>query len=143
MGFLKLNIYGHPSGAVLDPDQILQKVKEIFPETRVVPGDQLTLSAERAAAGGAAGQVVATLRRNAQSYGPAYAFEIPLPEGRSMQGRARRYDVTLLFDEPLPEELRNRFIEWLKSFGVGKVEASTDTAETAILWDVGEKPMEV
>jgi hypothetical protein len=133
MGFLKLNVYGHPLGASLDPDQVIQKVTESFPEARVVPGDQLTLSAERATAEGAADHVVATLRHNAQSYGPAYAFEIPLPDGRSIQGRVRRYDVALLFDEPLPEELRSRFIDWLKSFGVGQVEASTDTRQIAIL----------
>jgi hypothetical protein len=137
MGFLKLNVYGHPSGAVFDPDRVIQKVKERFPETKVVPGDQLALSAERAAAGGAADQVVATLRRTAQSYGPAYAFEIPIPGGRSIHGRARRYDISLLFDDPLPEELRSRFIEWLKSFGVGKLEASTETSQTEILCDLG------
>ena len=134
-GFLKLNAYGHPRGAVFDPDFVIQNVKERFPETTVMPGDQLALSAKRAAAEGAADQVVATLRRNAQAYGPAYAFEIPFPGGRSIHGRARRYDVTLSFDEPLPEELQNCLIAWLRSLGVGQLEASTETAQLRLLDD--------
>ncbi len=137
MGFLKLNVYEHPSDAVLDPDTVVQRVKEEFPETAVIAGDQLAQSADRAEALGAADHVVDTLRRNAQLYGPAYAFEIPLQGGDLLKGRARRYDVTFLFDEPLPEELRQRILAFLKSFGVGKIEASTETRSTAVLFDVG------
>jgi hypothetical protein len=138
MGFLKLNTYGHPSGAVFDPDLVIRKVQEAFPETVVSPGDQLVLAAERAEAGGAARSVVETLRRTAQAHGPAYAFTIPIPGG-SLQGRARRYDVAFLFDEPLPEEWRSRLIEFLTSLGVGKLEASTTARQVEVLSDLGKE----
>jgi hypothetical protein len=137
VGFLKLNVYGHPSDAVLDPGTVVQRVEEEFPETTVLPGDQLARSAERAQALGAADQVVDTLRRNSTLYGPAYAFEIPIREGEVLRGRARRHDVTFLFDKPLPEELRQRLLAFLRSFGVGKIEASTETRGMEVLFDLG------
>lgn len=135
MGFLKLNVYGHPSGATFDPDAVIQRVKEAFPDTTVLPGDQLALGVERAEALGAADHVIETLRRNRKAQGPAYAFETPIPGGGLIRGRARRYDVTFLYDAPLPEELRTRLIEFLRSLGVGKLEASTATKQIEILFD--------
>jgi hypothetical protein len=135
MGFLRLTVYDHPSDAVFDPDAVLQKVQQEFPETVVLPGEQLTLAAEQAQAQEAAGHVVETLRRNARSYGPARAFRVPVPEGASVQGRVRRYDVAFLFDEPLPEALRHRLLHLLRSLGVGRLEASGQGRQIEILFD--------
>src|SRR5207253_570626 len=126
MGFLRLNLYGHPSGAVFDPDMVLQRVQEEFPEAVVLPGDQLTLAAERAQAQGAASHVAETLRRNAHSYGPARAFRLPVPAGGTVQGRVRRYDVAFLYDHPLAEELKHRILAFLRALGIGRLEASTE-----------------
>jgi hypothetical protein len=126
MGFIKLNRYGDPSSVDFDPASVVDKVREAFASVRVTPGDQLALGADRAAAEGAADQVVRTLRRNQQEYGPAYAFEIGTTEGAAIQGRARRYDVTFLFADPLAPEWRTRLLAFLKSLGQGRIEASAE-----------------
>ena len=124
MGIIKLNRYEDPAGVAFDPEMVLQKVRSTFPEVNVLPGDQLALSAESAAAQGAADHVVQTLRRNQQAYGPAYAFEIPFQTGKTIEGRARRFDVTFLFPEPLPDEWQARLVAFLKQLGPGKLETS-------------------
>ena len=48
MGFLNLNLYGHPRGVSFDPEAVLRKVREQFPEATVLPGDQLAEQARRA-----------------------------------------------------------------------------------------------
>ena len=126
MGFMKLNRYGDPSGCVFDAAAVVQKASETFPGVRVLAGDPLALAAERAAASGAADHVVRTLRRNEQEYGPAYAFEIGIDGGGTIQGRARRYDVTFLFADSLAEEWRQRLLGFLQLLGSGRIEEAVD-----------------
>jgi hypothetical protein len=126
MGFIKLNRHGDPSGCVFDTAEVIAKVRETFPDVNLLPGDQLALNAERAAASGAADHVVGTLRRNQQEYGPAYAFEIGMEGSGTVCGRARRSDVTFLFTDPLAEEWRLRLRAFLHSLGAGRIEQSAD-----------------
>lgn len=126
MGFIKLNRYGDPAGTAFDPEGVLQMIQGTFSNVKVLPGDQLALSTERAAAQGAADHVVQTLRRNKQAYGPAYAFEIPLEDGKIIEGRARRFDVTFLFGDPLPEDWCKRLRAFLHELGPGKIETEAD-----------------
>jgi hypothetical protein len=128
MGFLKLNRYGDPSGCVFDAAAVVEKARQLFPGLRVLPGDPLAISAERAAEMGAADHVVRTLRRNQQDYGPACAFEIGIDGGETIQGRARRYDVTFLFADSLAEEWRQRLIAFLQGLGTGQIEQATDNS---------------
>ena len=122
MGFLKLNRYGDPSGCVFDAATVVEKVQQQFPGVRVLPGDPLALAVERAADMGAADHVVRTLGRNQQDYGPACAFEIGIEGGKTIEGRARRYDVTFLFADPLAEEWRQRLLAFLQGLGAGRIE---------------------
>jgi hypothetical protein len=126
MGFMKLNRYGDPSGCVFDVAAAVEKARQTFPGMQVLPGDPLALAAERAADLGAADHVVRTLRRNQQDYGPAFAFEIGLEGGGTIQGRARRYDVTFLFADPLAEEWRQRLLAFLQGLGAGRIEEAED-----------------
>lgn len=133
MEFLDLNLYRHPSGVAFDPAAVIEKVKGSFPEAILLPGDQLAKRAEHAeSVAGRLGLdtapiIVETLRRNARAYGPAYAFQIPQPGGKPpIQGLARSVNVQFLFEEPLPEETRNRLIAFLRSLGVGRLEASRE-----------------
>jgi hypothetical protein len=128
MGFIKLNRYGDPSGCVFDPEAVVEKVRETFPNVNVLPGDQLALGSERAAASGAADHVVRTLRRNQHDYGPAYAFQIGIEGGKTIEGRARRYDVTFLFPDPLEEQWRQRLLGFVRSLGPGRIESADDRA---------------
>jgi hypothetical protein len=125
MGFIELNRYGDPSGCVFDTAAVVEKARQTFPGVTVLAGDPLTLAAERAAAMGAAANVVRTLRRTQQEYGPACAFEIDIEGGGTIQGRARRYDVTFLFEESLAEEWRQRLLAFLQGLGVGRIEQAS------------------
>jgi hypothetical protein len=127
MGFIKLNRYGDPSGVVSDAAEVVEKARKTFTGVKVLPGDPLALSAERAAASGAADHVVRTLRRNQQDYGPARAFEIGAEGGGTIQGRARRYDVTFLFADPLAEGWRQRLLAFLQGLGAGRIEEGAES----------------
>ena len=126
MGFMKLNRYGDPSGCVFDAAAVVEKARQTFPDVQVLPGDPLALAAERAVDLGAADHVVRTLRRNQQDYGPACAFEIGIEGGGTIQGRARRYDVTFLFADPLAKEWHQRLLAFLQSLGAGRIEEAVD-----------------
>ena len=131
MGILKLNRYGDPNGCVFDAAAVVEKARQLCPGVRVLPGDPLALSAERATEMGAAEHVVRTLRRNQQDYGPACAFEIATDGGETIQGRARRYDVTFLFADSLPEEWRERLLAFLRVLGAGRIEEAGGNAAKA------------
>ncbi len=126
MGFIKLNRYGDPCGSVFDAAAVVERARETFPGVQVLPGDPLALSAERAEALGAADHVVRTLRRNQQEYGPACAFEIGIEGEGTIQGRARRYDVTFLFADSLAKEWRQRLHAFLQGLGAGRIEEGTE-----------------
>lgn len=126
MGFIKLNRYGDPSGSVFDAAAVADKARQAFPNARILAGDQLALSAEKAAANGAPEHVIRTLQRNQQQFGPAFAFEIEIEGGETIQGRARRYDVTFLFTDSLAEQWRQRLLSFLQGLGGGRIE---ETAE--------------
>jgi hypothetical protein len=147
MGFIELNLYRHPSGATLDPEATLTRLKQCFPETVVIPGDQLAASVKQIEEWTAAERqqnpespyhrVLASERRKAQTFGPAHAFRLPLAGEGPIRGHARKYEVTFLFDQPISEATRQRLITFLHSFGVGRIEASTDDArQSEILHDM-------
>ena len=122
MGFIKLNRFGDPCGGFFDAATVVEKARQTFPDVKVLSGDPLSLSADRAAAQGAADHIVRTLRRNQQDYSPACAFEIGIEEGGTIQGRARRYDVTFLFEDSLGEEWHQQLFVFLQSLGTGRIE---------------------
>jgi hypothetical protein len=126
MGFMKLNRFDDPSGCVFDAAAVVEKARQTFPGVQVLPGDPLALAAERAAAMDAADHVVRTLRRNQQDYGPACAFKIGIEGGGTIDGRARRYDVTFLFADSLAEEWRQRLLAFLQGLGAGRIEEAVD-----------------
>jgi hypothetical protein len=147
VSFLLLTLYKHPSGAILDPELVIRALRAYFPEAEVLPGDQLAAEADRAEAFLAdrfranpeapARRVVASLRRKAETYGPAYAFRIARPGGSPIRGTARRYDLIFLFDEPLSPEFRQRVLTFLKSFGVGRLEdATSEKPQSEVLCDM-------
>jgi hypothetical protein len=147
MSFLELNLYEHPSGVAFDAANVIQRVKAYFPEATVLPGDQLAAEASRAETfladelranpDGPARVVVESLRRKAAAYGPAFAFRIPAPKGGVIQGLARSVNVQFLFEDGLPAETRNRLIEFLKSLGIGRLQASTDDSrQVETLYDL-------
>jgi hypothetical protein len=146
MGFLNLTLYKHLSRMAFEPDKVIERVKAAFPAVTVLPGDQLAEEVKRAEAflaeelkqnpTGPARRVIESLRRKAQTYGPAYAFHLPAPGGGQIKGLARSVGVEFHFDDSLPQETRQRLIEFLKSLGVGKLECSTPDRQSEVLCDL-------
>lgn len=124
MKFIKLNRFGDPSGCLFDPIEVAEKARRTFPNTRILPGDPLTLCIERAIATGAPEHIVRTLQRNQQEYGPACSFEINIENGERIQGRARRYDVTFLFSDEIADTWHGRLMEFLEGLGAGRIEGA-------------------
>jgi hypothetical protein len=133
MGFLNLTLYHHPSGLAFDPEKVLQEARTAFPEARFFPGDQAAQEVQRAEArladqlraegpNGAAAKILASLRRKALSYGPSYAFSIPLADGSAIQGLVRSVGVQFTFEPALPTDLRQKLLHFLSSLGVGYLE---------------------
>jgi hypothetical protein len=107
---------------------VVDKARQTFPAVNVLPGDPLALAAERAAALGAADHVLRTLRRNQQDYGPSYALTIGIDGGETIQGLARRYDLTFLFPDYLAEKWRQRRLrDFLQGLGAGRIEEAADS----------------
>jgi hypothetical protein len=143
LSFIILDLNESEPRAELDPHQAIKRLQEWFPEATFLPGDQLARSVEHAEAllagptdgtmSGPERRVVESLRRKAILYGPALAFEIPVDSDRWIRGSARRVDITFNYDEPLPDALRNRLVEYLKTFGVGRIERSSEDGKSAEL----------
>jgi hypothetical protein len=148
MAYLVLSLYQHPSGASFNPEAVIEKAKAFFPEATFVPGDRSTAEVQfaesffarelQAKPEGSARKVVESLRRKAKTYGPTYAFRIPVAEGGEIRGLARRVTVEFLFDDSLPEPMRRRLLAFLRSLGAGRLQASTrEKNQIEILWDLG------
>jgi hypothetical protein len=149
MAFLMLNLYGDETHAELDTAEAVRQLQNQFDDASISPHDPLNQSAERAETffaealrlrpGGPERTVVETLRRNASQYGPALAFTIPVRPNKSVLGSVRRTDITFNFSEPLPLGLESRLVDYLKSFGVGRIERSSGYGEASeTLFDFNE-----
>lgn len=143
MAFIILDLNESEGATELDPRQAVSKLQDWFPEAAVLPGDQLARSVEHAEAffteelsksvSGPETRVVESLRRKASRYGPSFAFRIPVDSSKSIQGSARRVDITFNYDDPLPDPVRERLVEFLKTFGVGRIERSSQDGKTTEL----------
>ncbi len=140
MGFLELTLYKHPSGVAFDPSKVIAKARAAFPEATFIPGDQAAAEAQRAEVflaeelredpHGPARTVVASLRRKAKSYGPSFAFTIPVAGSKPIRGLARSVAVGFHFQEPLPVPIRERLYGFLKCLGVGFLEVPKEGGKT-------------
>jgi hypothetical protein len=146
-GFLELLLYRHPSGAILNPKQAVERLKHAFPEVEFQPGDQLELSVARLEQATAEERarnpasplhnVLASERRKAQTFGPAYAFQFPDDAPRHLRGRVRPFDIAFLYDTPLDKAIQKRILAFLLSFGVGWIKQSVaDSRQSEILHDL-------
>jgi hypothetical protein len=143
LSFLILDLNENPRGAELDPSHAIRKLQDWFPEATVLPGDQLARSVEHAetffaqqlslGVDAPERRVVESLRRKASRYGPSLAVQIPIDSGEPITGSARRVDLTFNYVEPMTDGVRNRLVEFLKSFGVGRIERSSEDGQTTEL----------
>ena len=67
--------------------------------------------------------MVRMLRRKARQFGPSYAVAVPRTGADLVAGCVRPVGVTFLFDDALGDELAGRLRAFLRSLGVGTIEA--------------------
>jgi hypothetical protein len=121
MAFIYLNLFPHRERGQLNPEDVIVRLQEAFPEAIVLPGDQLALSARRAEqnldqTNPANRTVVQKLWWDARHLGPAYAFYIPAePGSRRIDGVIRRYQADFHSDAPLSEAMQGRILTFLRS----------------------------
>ncbi len=128
-----LSTYDHDlreRSPALDPAEVLRRGQAWFPQAIVVPGDKLAEAAdhaERFAKGLPAGeQIVNSLRRKAELYGPAYNLKIPRADGPPILGVFRRFDAYFLWEGTVSDDLRESLLAFLRSLGHGEPEFHED-----------------
>ncbi len=136
MGMYNLSLFRHSSGVAFDPHRVIAKARAWFPEAVFLPGDKAAEELHHAEAffaeelrkdpDGPGSNVIASLRRKAYSYGPAFAFRIPVEGGDPVRATARTSGVHFLFQEPLAEPLRERLLGFLRSLGVGRLDTAVE-----------------
>lgn len=105
-----------------DPTIVIVRLRRAFPEVEVNPQDLAWRDYEsfqqRGAVEGFGEGLQGAIRiaeRDALRRGPLWTFRFPAPGRATIFGRAERYDVKIWSDEPIPEPLRSRFIEFLEN----------------------------
>jgi hypothetical protein len=148
MAFLTLSRTGFENGATFDPERVLEEVRRRFPGLEQLPGDQLADRVRRAETqfasqlaadpNAATTRVVASLRRQAEQYAPAYAFLIPLANRNPVRGVARRDYIQLIFDDDLLAETRKQLMTLLRSLGPGRLTASNPDGQGELIGEITE-----
>jgi hypothetical protein len=98
-----------------DPKIVIVRLKRAFPEVEVDPYDHAWRDYDIFQQMGAVEGAIKIAERDAQRRGPLFTFRFPSSALAVIQGRAERYHVAIWSDEPIPEPLRSRFIEFLEN----------------------------
>lgn len=123
----------------LDPDLVIQELKTKFPGAHVHSEDKLSTQVQRMkkllAQDPRQGMdhVLQTLKRNAKHNGPQFSFELPVSEGKVIKGYVQKYVIVLLLDDSLSDEVRNRLLGFLQTFGTGVMKETLESGEVKML----------
>jgi hypothetical protein len=98
-----------------DPTMVIVRLKRALPKVEVDPHDHAWRDYEHFQQMADAEGAMRTAERDALRRGPQYLFRFPSPGRAVIFGRAERYDVRIWSDEPIPEPLRSRFLEFLEN----------------------------
>jgi len=98
-----------------DPTVVVARLKQAFPEAVVGSEDLAWRDYEGLRRNGAAQGTVRTAEDDARRRGPIWAFEIPTADGRTVRGRAERYVVKIGGADPIPDDLKGRFVAFLET----------------------------
>lgn len=96
-----------------DPTVVVVRLKREFPDVVVSSEDLAWRDYDVFKQRGAVDHAVRIAQNDARRRGPIWAFRFPTSGGAPIKGRAERYNVQILSDEPIPEPLRSRFIAFL------------------------------
>ena len=131
MCYLSINVYEDPTGFAFDLEDVLRRLKELFTETHVDPGDQLEIRARAAEERfvdptPAMRKVIEQMWRDARQQGPAYSFEIPCRTTGSVKGVVKRHLVQIGFEGEVDNDLLERVESFLPSLVPSSVSAEIE-----------------
>jgi hypothetical protein len=99
-----------------DPTMVIVRLRRVFPDVEVIPQDfawrDYDAFKQRGLVEGDGALRIA--ENDARRRGPIWTFRLPAPGQPPICGRAERYDVSIWSEQPLPEPLRSRFLEFLE-----------------------------
>ena len=99
-----------------DPTIVIVRLRRAFPDVEIIPHDfawrDYDAFKQRGAVEG--DKALRIAEHDARRRGPIWTFRLPAPGRPPICGRAERYDVSIWSEEPVPEPLRSRFIEFLE-----------------------------
>ncbi len=120
--------YWGPGVATFDPEKVLWRLKEHFPEAEIDTADRAELEVASLDAfveqQQFEPQTKDTMRRQirgkSRRNGPVYQFNLT-DGGVLIEGRSSRYCVTFRSDQDIEGELRRRIVGFLESLNLGRL----------------------
>jgi hypothetical protein len=97
-----------------DPTVVIVRLRKAFPEVTVDPEDFAWKYYDEFKRRGAVEGAVRSTECDARRRGPIWRFHLPLGDGRNAMGRAERYSIRILDEEPIPAPVRIRFLAFLE-----------------------------
>jgi hypothetical protein len=123
--------YSSESVICFDPEKVILKLQEEFPETSTDWKDQAEAELQSVSAflqdrGSNLSKrngehMVVSIRRKTWQNGPAFLFKLHIDRGIEVSGWARRYRVGFESEADLPENIKLRLIRFLEGLGLGKI----------------------
>lgn len=117
MFLISANVAGNGMDAAVvgcfDPTVVVVRLKQAFPEVEVIPEDFAWRHYDAFKRRGAVDGAIRIAENDARRRGPIWTFRFPTSGKEPIKGRAERYIIEIMSDEPIPEPLRTRFIAFL------------------------------
>jgi hypothetical protein len=121
--------YWGPQVATFDPEKVLWRLREQFPEAEIDPTDWAerevaSLDAyleERAVRLDQKDTMKSQIRGKARRNGPVYRFKLTDKLGAVIEGYSSRYRVVFRSAHDIDEGFRSRITDFLRSLGLGNL----------------------
>jgi hypothetical protein len=121
--------YWGPQVATFDPEKVLRRLKEQFPEAEIDPTDWAerevaSLDAfleQRCVPPETKDAMRRQIRGKARRNGPVYRFKLADGVGTAIEGYSSRYRVVFRSAHDVEEECRSRIADFLRSLGLGNL----------------------
>jgi hypothetical protein len=97
-----------------DPTVVVARLKKAIPEVVVRPNIAWKDYDSFREHGAPEGALLIAIN-DAMRRGPNWSFDIPTAAGRMIHGNAERYVVRICDSEPIPEDLKTRFLAFLET----------------------------
>jgi hypothetical protein len=121
--------YWGPGVANFDPEKVLQRLKEQFPEATIDPTvwaerEVASLDSfveQRAIAPDTKQTMRSQIRGKALRNGPVYRFKLPDGDGVAVEGYSSRYCVVFRSKHDIEQGFQRRIFEFLQSLELGNL----------------------